>query len=102
MVEKVNANVRRAGADYKINVSWSSETMLLAKIYLEHFVSELLARALKDETTPLHQSLLSFFLCWNRYTCTGVAPTLNLSLLVKWFFRVLSVVVNQTRPVQLN
>ena len=100
MVEKVNANVRRAGADYKINVSWSSETMLLAKIYLEHFVSELLARALKDETTPLHQSLLSFFLCWNR--CTGVAPTLNLSLLVKRFFRVLSVVANQTRLAQLN
>ena len=82
-LERVNARLRLEGEERQFRLRWNPQAIMIAKIYLEHVVSDVLFRTLKKEAEPLHNSLLSFFLSWNRHT--GTAPTLNMSMLVKRF-----------------
>ena len=88
MVERVNEKVRtfchhhaQQPSGYRKNIQWTPSAILLAYRYTEHVVSDVVIRALKKEVGRMRRALLSFFLCWNR--CTGVAQTLNVSLLLK-------------------
>ena len=81
MLERVNFKVRSIGAEKSVSTWWSPQVIPYAKICVEQFVSAVIVRALKDDAARLRDGLLTFFLCWSRRT--GVAPTLNISLLVK-------------------
>ena len=82
MLERVDNKVRsttsRASA---AGFQWTPETRLFVFKSVEYFVPALVLRV---STSTVSEALLSFFLCWNR--CTGVAPTLNISLLLKRSF----------------
>lgn len=81
ILERIDNTLRYFTGDFRTGMQRAPETLLVALKSVEYLVPELIIRAFGGEAVRVYQSLMTFFLCWNRHT--GVAPTLNISLLLK-------------------